>query len=59
MPSRAQAQELDGKEQSLNHDKYDYDKKKNELIVNGKRFSFRNIYTRKNEKKFIAITVKS
>ena len=59
VPSRAQAQELDGKEQSLNHDKYDYDKKKNELIVNGKRFSFRNIYTRKNEKKFIAITVKS
>ena len=51
VPSRAQAQEFDGKEQSLNHDKYDYDWKKNELIVDGKRFSFRNIYTRKNGKK--------
>ena len=51
VPSRAQAQEFGGKEQSLNHDKYDYDWKKNELIVDGKRFSFRNIYTRKNGKK--------
>src|SRR3989344_8230972 len=33
VPSRAQAQEFDGKEQSLNHDKYEYDWKKDELIV--------------------------
>ena len=28
VPSRAQAQEFDGKEQSLNHDKYEYDEKR-------------------------------
>ena len=30
VPSRAQAQEFDGKEQSLNHDKYEYDEEKDE-----------------------------
>ena len=48
VPSRAQAQEFDGKEQSLNHDKYEYDCKKDELIVDGKRFRFKREYTRKD-----------
>lgn len=51
MPSRTQAQEFDGKEQSLNHDKYEYDWKKDELIVGKTRFRFKWIYVRKDEKK--------
>ena len=53
VPSRAQAQEFDGKEQSLNHDKYEYDLKKNELIVGKHRFYFKYAYTRKNGKKIL------
>ena len=53
VPSRAQAQEFDGKEQSLNHDKYEYDEKKDELIVEGKRFHFKGIYVRKDGKKIL------
>jgi len=44
VPSRAQAQEFDGKEQSLNHDNYEYDWKKDELIVGKHRF-----YSRRQE----------
>lgn len=55
VPSRAQAQELEGKEQTLNHDKYDYDRKKNELIVEGKRFRYKGYYFRKNTAKKILI----
>ena len=51
VPSRAQAQEFDGKEQSLNHDKYEYDEKKDELIVGKVRFRFKGLYTRKDGKK--------
>ena len=51
MPSRAQAQEFDGKEQSLNHDKYEYDREKEELIVGKRRFRFKGLYTRKDGKK--------
>ena len=51
IPSRAQAQKFDGKEESLNHDKYDYDEKRNELIVNGERFSFSGVYERKDGRK--------
>lgn len=54
VPSRAQAQKFDDKEQSLNHDNYEYDLKKNELIVGKHRFRFRGIYTRKNGKKVIS-----
>ena len=50
-PSRAQAQKFDGKEQSLNHDKYEYDWKKDELIVGKTRFRFKGLYTRKDGKK--------
>ena len=53
VPSRAQAQEFDGKEQSLNHDKYEYDQKKDELIVDGKRFRFKGLYIRKDGKKIL------
>src|SRR3989338_9117864 len=51
VPSRAQAQELDGKEQTLNHDNYEYDWKRDELIVGKHRFYFKGAYTRKNGKK--------
>ena len=51
VPSRAQAQEFDGKKQSLNHDKYEYDGKKDELIVGKTRFRFKGLYTRKDGKK--------
>ena len=51
VPSRAQAQEFDGKEQSLNHDKYEYDRKKDELIVGPTRFRFKGLYIRKDGKK--------
>ena len=50
VPSRAQAQEFDGKEQSLNHDKYEYDPKKDELIVGKTRFRFKGLYIRKDWK---------
>jgi transposase len=51
VPSRAQAQEFDGKEQNLNHDKYEYDWKKDELIVGKTRFRFKGLYIRKDGKK--------
>lgn len=54
VPSRAQAQKLDGKEQSLNHDKYEYDEEKNELIAEGIRYRYRGIYIRKDGKKIIS-----
>ena len=53
VPSRAQAQEFDGKEQTLNHDKYEYDLKNDELIVGKHRFYFKYAYTRKNGKKIL------
>jgi transposase len=51
VPSRAQAQEFDGKEQSLNHDKYEYDWRKDELIVGKTKFRFKGLYVRKDGKK--------
>ncbi len=53
VPSRAQAQEFDGKEQSLNHDNYEYDWKKDELIVGKYRFYFKGCYARKSGKKIL------
>lgn len=50
-PSRAQAQKFDGKEESLNHDNYEYDEAKEELIVDGERYRKRNFYTQKNGRK--------
>ena len=54
VPSRSQAQELEGKEQTLNHDNYEYDAKKDELIAGKARYRFRGIYTRKNGKKVVS-----
>jgi transposase len=54
VPSRAQAQELEGKEQTLNHDNYEYDAKSDELIVGKTRYRFRGVYTRKNGKKVLS-----
>lgn len=54
VPSRAQAQEFDGKEQSLNHDQYEYDAKRDELIVGKYRFYFKFQYTRKNGTKILS-----
>ena len=51
VPSRAQAQEFDGKEQSLNHDKYRYDEKKDEIISEGHRYKRSGFYIRKDGKK--------
>jgi len=48
VPSRTQAQKFDGKEESLNHDNYEYDERKKELIVKGERFQFRGTYKRKD-----------
>src|SRR3989339_2063395 len=53
VPSRAQAQELEGKERTLNHDNYEYDAKKDELIVGNHRFYFKGVYARKSGKKII------
>jgi transposase len=51
VPSRAQAQKFDGKDQTLNHDKYEYDEKADELIVEGEKFSRRGNYKHKNGKR--------
>ena len=53
VPSRSQAQELEGKEQTLNHDNYEYDTKKDELIVGKDRFYFKGVYIRKSGKKIV------
>ncbi|MDP4039149.1 MAG: IS1182 family transposase, partial [Candidatus Pacearchaeota archaeon] len=51
VPSRAQAQKFDGKEESLNHDKYEYDEEKDELVVGEARFKRRGGYARKDGRK--------
>lgn len=53
VPSRAQAQKFDGKEESLKHDKYEYDWKKNELIADGVRWHYKGMYIRKNGKRIL------
>ena len=51
VPSRAQAQKFDGKEESLNHDKYEYDEKTDELVVGEVRFKRSGGYARKDGRK--------
>jgi len=51
VPSRARAQEFDGKEQSLNHDKYEYDERKDEIIAGGIRYPYHHSYVRRNSGK--------
>ena len=53
VPSRAQAQKLDGKEESLNHDNYEYDEEKDEIISNGYRYKRSGGYIRKDGRKII------
>lgn len=47
VPSRAQAQKFDGKEETLKHDNYEYDAKRNELICEGERYKYSGYYVRK------------
>lgn len=47
VPSRAQAQKFDGKEETLKHDMYEFDEETNELIADGIRYKYRGMYTRK------------
>jgi len=51
VPSRAQAQKLDGKEQSLNHDNYTYDKRKDAIYCEGHWFKRSGYYERKDGKR--------
>ena len=55
VPSRAQAQALEGKEQTLMHDKYEYDWKKDEIFYKSKIFHYRGFYFKKNTTKKILI----
>lgn len=55
VPSRAQAQKFEGKEETLNHDDYEYDWKKDKIIYKGKRFKYRGFYYRKNTDRKILI----
>ena len=48
VPSRAQAQALEGKEQTLLWDQYDYDEEKDEIHYKDKTFRYRGFYFRKN-----------
>src|SRR3989338_7318841 len=54
MPNSAQIQEFNGEEKSRQKENYEYDKKRNELIIEGERYRFRGVYDRKNGKKIIA-----
>ena len=51
LPNRAQAQKTNGKEPSLNDDDYEYDEKKDEIIVKGVRMYYLNTYYHKRDKK--------
>lgn len=56
VPSRAQAQRLDGKEESLHHDNYEY--ANDEIICEGYRYKRRKMYTNKNGRKIITFYCK-
>lgn len=58
VPSRAQAQKLDGKEQSLNHDNYEYDEVNDEIICEGYRYKKRKMYTNKKGRTIISFYCK-
>src|SRR3989338_6649618 len=53
MPNSMQIQGFGGEEKSRQKDNYEYDKKRNELIVKGERYRFRGVYEKKDEKKVI------
>jgi transposase len=47
VPSRAQAQKLEGKDETLNHDNYEYDEETDEIIADGHRYKYSGFYVRK------------
>src|SRR3989344_4391848 len=53
MPNSAQIQGFGWKEKIRQKDNYEYNKKRNELIVEGERFRFTGVYDRKDGKKVI------
>ena len=58
VPSRALAQKLDGKEQSLNHDNYEYDSKKDEILFEGYKYKRSGGYTRKDGRRILTFYCK-
>lgn len=58
IPSRAQAQELNGKEKTLKHDDYDYDWETDEIILEGARLQFHKQSVRKNGRKVLLYKTK-
>ena len=54
IPNSAQIQVFCREEKSRQKDNYEYDKKRNELIVEGERFRFRGVYDQKDGRKVIA-----
>lgn len=58
IPSRAQAQEFDGKEQTLKHDKYEYNWETNEIILDGVRLQFHKQSVRKDGRKVLLYKTK-
>ncbi|MBU1269330.1 MAG: transposase [Nanoarchaeota archaeon] len=53
VPSRALAQKFDGKEESLNHDNFEYDEKKDAIICEGNIFCRSGGYVRKDGRKIL------
>jgi transposase len=58
VPSRSQAQKLDGKEESLNHDNYIYDEKNNAIFCDGHWYKRSGGYNRKDGKKILTFYCK-
>ncbi|MCX6748681.1 MAG: transposase, partial [Candidatus Pacearchaeota archaeon] len=55
IPNRTQAQEINGREQSLIYDNYEYDEEKNEIIVKGVRMYYLNTYYHKKDKNYFHV----
>ena len=55
VPSRAQAQKFDGKDETLKHDNYEYDEQKDEIIADDIRYPYHHSYIRKNTGKKILV----
>jgi transposase len=51
VPNKAQAQKLEGREESLSLDEYEYDKEKNELIIKGVRLIQKSFFRRSRDGK--------
>ena len=58
VPSRAMAQKLDGKDETLKHDNYEYDGKKDEIIFKGYRYRRSGGYTRKDGRRILTFYCK-